>query len=231
MIVPDVNLLVHAHNSRSRQHEAARNWWEDLMNGTGRQSDHGRASRGPCDGAPGRTPPDRCRYGPVSWVALEESSRLTGNCCDACHPQAGSWSPKIEESLREVRASTRQHCTYVFVLLCVPGRSWVPFPVLIFSTDGFDGVNSRQRSTEHSQCCPCARAKRSATPRSRPRQSTPTVPMRTLSKRWKRSEQSSPPRRRVSIHGWQRIDNSTPAPRVAEHVERVHQSSATVSPV
>lgn len=35
MIVPDVNLLVHAHNSQSRQHEAARNWWEDLMNGSG----------------------------------------------------------------------------------------------------------------------------------------------------------------------------------------------------
>ena len=35
MIVPDVNLLVHAHNSQSRQHEAARKWWEELMNGTG----------------------------------------------------------------------------------------------------------------------------------------------------------------------------------------------------
>ena len=35
MIVPDVNLLVHAHDSRSRRHEAARKWWETLMNGTG----------------------------------------------------------------------------------------------------------------------------------------------------------------------------------------------------
>ena len=35
MIVPDVNLLVHAYNSQSRQHEAARAWWEQLMNGTG----------------------------------------------------------------------------------------------------------------------------------------------------------------------------------------------------
>ena len=35
MIVPDVNLLVHAHDSRSRRHEAARKWWEELMNGTG----------------------------------------------------------------------------------------------------------------------------------------------------------------------------------------------------
>lgn len=35
MIVPDVNLLVYAHNSQSRQHEAARKWWEDLLNGTG----------------------------------------------------------------------------------------------------------------------------------------------------------------------------------------------------
>lgn len=35
MIVPDVNLLLHAHNSGSRRHEAARTWWEALMNGTG----------------------------------------------------------------------------------------------------------------------------------------------------------------------------------------------------
>ena len=35
MIVPDINLLVYAHNSQSRQHEAARKWWEDLLNGTG----------------------------------------------------------------------------------------------------------------------------------------------------------------------------------------------------
>ena len=35
MIVPDVNLLLHAHDSLSRRHEAARDWWETLMNGTG----------------------------------------------------------------------------------------------------------------------------------------------------------------------------------------------------
>lgn len=35
MIVPDVNLLLHAHDSRSRRHDAARPWWERLMNGTG----------------------------------------------------------------------------------------------------------------------------------------------------------------------------------------------------
>ena len=35
MIVADVNLLVHAHDSQSRRHEAAREWWETLMNGTG----------------------------------------------------------------------------------------------------------------------------------------------------------------------------------------------------
>ena len=35
MIVPDVNLLLHAHDSRSRRHMAARKWWEALMNGTG----------------------------------------------------------------------------------------------------------------------------------------------------------------------------------------------------
>jgi toxin-antitoxin system PIN domain toxin len=33
MIVPDVNLLVHAYNSGSRTHEKARTWYEGLMNG------------------------------------------------------------------------------------------------------------------------------------------------------------------------------------------------------
>ena len=35
MIIPDVNLLVYAHDSDSRRHEAAREWWEALMNGAG----------------------------------------------------------------------------------------------------------------------------------------------------------------------------------------------------
>ena len=34
MIVPDVNLLVHAYNSQSPVHADARRWWEDLLNGT-----------------------------------------------------------------------------------------------------------------------------------------------------------------------------------------------------
>ena len=32
MIVPDVNLLVHAYNSESRVHAAARAWWEERLN-------------------------------------------------------------------------------------------------------------------------------------------------------------------------------------------------------
>lgn len=34
MIVPDVNLLVHAYNTESRVHARARSWWEGLLNGT-----------------------------------------------------------------------------------------------------------------------------------------------------------------------------------------------------
>ena len=34
MIVPDVNLLLHAHNSQFRKHIAARRWWETLLNGS-----------------------------------------------------------------------------------------------------------------------------------------------------------------------------------------------------
>ena len=32
MILPDLNLLVHAYNSESPVHEPARAWWENLMN-------------------------------------------------------------------------------------------------------------------------------------------------------------------------------------------------------
>lgn len=31
MIVPDLNLLVYAHNTAAPSHEAARTWWSDLM--------------------------------------------------------------------------------------------------------------------------------------------------------------------------------------------------------
>jgi uncharacterized protein len=34
LIIPDVNLLVHAYNSDSLLHARARAWWEELLNGT-----------------------------------------------------------------------------------------------------------------------------------------------------------------------------------------------------
>ena len=34
MILPDVNVLVHAHNSDSLVHEAARDWWDDCLSGS-----------------------------------------------------------------------------------------------------------------------------------------------------------------------------------------------------
>ena len=34
MIIPDINLLIHAYNAESPVHGAARKWWEDLLNGT-----------------------------------------------------------------------------------------------------------------------------------------------------------------------------------------------------
>ena len=36
MIVPDLNLLVYAYNDGVPNHEPARRWWEDLVNGTER---------------------------------------------------------------------------------------------------------------------------------------------------------------------------------------------------
>jgi toxin-antitoxin system PIN domain toxin len=33
MIIPDVNLLVYAYHADDPRHEAARKWWEDLLNG------------------------------------------------------------------------------------------------------------------------------------------------------------------------------------------------------
>ena len=35
MIIPDVNLLVHAHDTGFVRHSEARKWWEDQMNGDG----------------------------------------------------------------------------------------------------------------------------------------------------------------------------------------------------
>lgn len=34
MIVPDINLLIYAHNRSARSHEEARNWWESCLNGS-----------------------------------------------------------------------------------------------------------------------------------------------------------------------------------------------------
>ena len=33
MIIPDINLLMHAHNDRDPQHAEAKEWWEGLLNG------------------------------------------------------------------------------------------------------------------------------------------------------------------------------------------------------
>ena len=34
MVLPDVNVLVHAHNSDSGVHEAARDWWDSCLSGS-----------------------------------------------------------------------------------------------------------------------------------------------------------------------------------------------------
>ncbi len=34
MIIPDVNLLVYAHNDRAIGHQQAKSWWEDCLNGS-----------------------------------------------------------------------------------------------------------------------------------------------------------------------------------------------------
>lgn len=33
MIIPDINLLIYAHNDQAPQHQKARAWWEGLLNG------------------------------------------------------------------------------------------------------------------------------------------------------------------------------------------------------
>ena len=33
MIVPDLNLLIYAHNAADHRHVAAKTWWEDCVNG------------------------------------------------------------------------------------------------------------------------------------------------------------------------------------------------------
>jgi len=34
VIIPDINLLIYAHNSSAPQHERARNWWEQTITGS-----------------------------------------------------------------------------------------------------------------------------------------------------------------------------------------------------
>jgi toxin-antitoxin system PIN domain toxin len=34
MILPDINLLIHAHNLDSPKHQAARQWWDSCLNGS-----------------------------------------------------------------------------------------------------------------------------------------------------------------------------------------------------
>ena len=34
MILPDINVLIHAHNTGSPRHEAARTWWDTALGGT-----------------------------------------------------------------------------------------------------------------------------------------------------------------------------------------------------
>ena len=33
MIIPDLNRLVYAHDERDEEHEAAKRWWDDLLDG------------------------------------------------------------------------------------------------------------------------------------------------------------------------------------------------------
>lgn len=33
MIIPDINLIIYAHNDQAPQHQKARAWWEGLLNG------------------------------------------------------------------------------------------------------------------------------------------------------------------------------------------------------
>ena len=35
MIIPDINLLIYAHNAADPQHVPAKNWWEGSINGSG----------------------------------------------------------------------------------------------------------------------------------------------------------------------------------------------------
>lgn len=34
MIIPDINILIYAHNEADPQHEPAKRWWENAINGT-----------------------------------------------------------------------------------------------------------------------------------------------------------------------------------------------------
>ncbi|MCY4016494.1 MAG: type II toxin-antitoxin system VapC family toxin [Gammaproteobacteria bacterium] len=100
MIVPDVNLLVHAHDAEFRRHTEARGWWEDLMNGNGSVG--------------------------LSWVALLGFIRITTNRRIVRNPLAvegacervRSWIERPQSILIQ---PGDQHASIIFRLLAEAG--------------------------------------------------------------------------------------------------------------
>ena len=48
MTIPDINLLVYAHNDGAPFHLLASRWWEDLVNGSERVGARGSSQQGLC---------------------------------------------------------------------------------------------------------------------------------------------------------------------------------------
>ncbi|MGH9466489.1 MAG: type II toxin-antitoxin system VapC family toxin [Terriglobales bacterium] len=96
MIIPDVNLLLYAYNAETRQHEAARQWWTEQLNGSEAVG--------------------------LAWVAILGFIRLTTSARVAARPLpvatacafVRSW---LERPQVSVIAPGREHATILFRLL------------------------------------------------------------------------------------------------------------------
>lgn len=100
MIVPDVNLLLHAHDSGSRRHAAARAWWQGLMNGTGTV------------GLPWAAV--------LGFVAVATDRTIVGNPLDANGARARSWLARPQTVL--IHPGER-HAGILFALLDEAGAA------------------------------------------------------------------------------------------------------------
>ena len=139
MIVPDVNLLVYAHDATSRRHNAARAWWETLLSGTTsvglpwnailgfiRVTTHGRILQNPLD-SPWWNPASYRERRGARLTRREEGAYWT-YATDEQRRQAGCIAARMQRGLSPRAVDVGGACSRV--------RSWIARPQAILIHPG-----------------------------------------------------------------------------------------------